>query len=107
MAVSKTKLHQLRNEVIEACFEALKGEPITDAAGNVILFEGKPLMRRPQAATLNVIRQLLKDNGIDRDPLEAPPAKTVTDGLPFADELPQFSPQAQAPSLPDFTNGEE
>lgn len=102
-----TRLYQLREELINKAFYALEGEAVTDKEGNPIIIDGKLLMKPPGAATLNVIRQLLKDNGIDREPLEAPPAKTVTDGLPFADELPQFFPQAQAPSLPDFTNGEE
>jgi hypothetical protein len=89
MSVAKTKLNKLRERVIEECFNALEGELIL-VEGVPLIVDGKPLRTRPTASTLNVIRQLLKDNGIDREAVEAP-AKVITDALPFEDpETPQI-----------------
>lgn len=88
MSVKPTNLHRLR-EKLAAEFLALmdSGEVVTTADGEPLLVDGKPVMKRPSPAMLNVIRQFLRDNGIDRDPIEADPSRpALTTGLPFVED---------------------
>ena len=57
-----------------------EGVPLTDAAGNPVLVDGKPVMGPPSAAMLNVIRGRLKDCGITSDASQSssPIAKIAT-----------------------------
>ena len=87
MTVRTTKLYKLRAILTEEFFDLmLKGEPYCDKEGTVVMVDGKPLMKRPPAATLNVIRQYLRDQGIDSDPLEPGPDPNEIKGLPFRDD---------------------
>jgi hypothetical protein len=87
MSVAKTNMHRLR-ERLAADFEALlkEGEVVMQN-GEPLVIEGKLVMKRPSPAMYNVIRQFLKDNGIDREPVDVP-AVGVKDvsSLPFHED---------------------
>lgn len=76
-----------KTSALEQMFNALVGEL------NKQLTEGRKVLTKsgdvetvsPDAATLNVIRQLLKDNGIEATEENEELAK-LRDSLPFADE---------------------
>ena len=68
------------------------GVPVTDKDGNAVMHNGKPLMRSPDAATLSVIRQFLRDNGCTSDPLPAA-GKPLTENLPFDDSASPEQPE--------------
>lgn len=85
MSVARTNLHRLRERLAKEFQEILdqgepmivNGEVLKDAAGNAV-------MQRPSSAMLNTIRQFLRDNGIDREPVEPPEDKPpLTKSLPF------------------------
>lgn len=87
--VAPTRLYQLRELAIAQAFQMLKGAPATDREGNVIIMpDGSPLMLAPTPAAMNVIRQLLKDNGVDREPTEAPKGRELTHFIPEDDQEP-------------------
>jgi hypothetical protein len=86
MAVVKTKLHQLRERLTQEFADILRegGDPILDKDGQPVIVEGRVMRERPSPAMLNVIRQHLKDNGIDDDPIEGNfRTVDVNDALPF------------------------
>jgi len=87
--VARTKLHRLRERLAQEFEDILNtGEPLLDNEGNPIVISGKPVFKRPSPAMYNTIRQFLRDNGIDRDPLDIDPEKPpVTDALPFVEDL--------------------
>jgi hypothetical protein len=66
-----TRLGRIQIALSEAYLEALKGEPFTDTEGNLVLFEGKPLLVPPKAGILKEAREYLKDMGITEEPEEA------------------------------------
>lgn len=92
-------LDRLRDKLSDELNTILtSGEPYTDKDGNVVVVDGRPLMKRPSSATLNVIRQFLKDNGYDRDPINTPAGPPITDALPFEDDSTQFLDYTPPPS---------
>ena len=69
------------------------GEPLTkriylDKDGHIVYFEGKPLMRRAPASVLKEVREFLKDNGIDEEPLEGGPTQSLAKQLKQFDDDP-------------------
>ena len=83
------QLYRLRELAIAQAFQMLKGRPAEDKEGNLILIDGQPLMLPPSPAAMNVIRQLLKDNGVDREPIEAiPGGRALTECIPDDDQEP-------------------
>jgi hypothetical protein len=62
--------HRLRERLAEEFNAILDSGEVLMKDGEPVLIDGKPIMKRPSPAMYNVIRQYLKDNGIDRDPLE-------------------------------------
>ena len=99
---NSTKLYQLRERMIDECFQALLGTPALDKEGHVIMVDGKPLMIRPTASTLNVIRQTLKDNGIDHEPITAEAPNRLKE-LPFVEEGDLLPEPPERKSLPNWT----
>lgn len=88
-AVASMRLYRLRELAIEQAFQMLKGTPAQDKEGNVVMLDGRVLMLPPSPAAMNVIRQLLKDNGVDREPIEAAPGrKALTALIPEDDQEP-------------------
>lgn len=81
----RTKMDRLREKMIEECIDILDN-------GEVKMTEQGPIRVRPSASMLNVVRQLLKDNGIDQEPIE--PTRILTDELPFVE-----------PKSPDLIEG--
>jgi hypothetical protein len=75
-------LHHVRDKLSVLLEGMLEGVPYTDKEGNVVMINGTPLLRAPDAATLSVIRQFLRDNGCVSDAMPAT-GKPVAEGLPF------------------------
>lgn len=96
MAVVKTQLYRLRERLTQEFAAILQegGDLILTKEGQPILDkDGKPLRKQLSPAMLNVIRQHLKDNGIDSDPIETT-FQTVDakNALPF-EEPPRGLPE--------------
>ncbi len=85
MPVLKTNLHRLRERLAKEFQEILdQGEPLVINGELVRDQKGNVVMQRPSAAMLGNIRQFLRDNGIDRDPIDVPEDKPpLTKSLPF------------------------
>lgn len=101
MTTRPTKLHQLRERVIDECFAALEGELVM-VDGAPLMHDGKFVRTRPTASTLNVIRQLLKDNGVDTEPITAEAPNRLKE-LPFeepGDLLPEPPERKSLPHCP-------
>lgn len=65
-------LNQTSDKFDELLLDILtNGTPLVDASGAAVLVDGKPVMGRPSAAVLNVIRARLKDAGIASDASQA------------------------------------
>jgi hypothetical protein len=91
MSVQPTKLERLHKGLAETFLDMLKGEPLTDANGTAVLGEdGKAIYVRPKAAILKEIREFLKDNGIDSEPLEGTPVDSVAKKLTQFDGDPLY-----------------
>lgn len=87
--VASTQLYRLRELAIAQAFRMLEDRPAQDKEGNVVMLYGHVLMLPPSPAALNVIRQLLKDNGVDREPIEATPGRlALTTLIPDDDQEP-------------------
>lgn len=66
-----TRLPALHRAQTEAMFRALKGEPLLDANGTPILDRnGEVQWMPPSAGVLKAVNEFLKQNGIDREPVE-------------------------------------
>jgi hypothetical protein len=80
-------MHSLRERLASDFEQILKeGEPLV-VNGEPLVIDGKVVMKRPAPAMYNVIRQFLRDNGIDREPLDVPPGKpTTVAALPFHED---------------------
>lgn len=77
------------NKVLEALFDALAAE-MTDQLENgkqKLSKEGELVRESPDAATLNVIRQLLKDNGIQVIGEKSDALRSIVNALPFNTDL--------------------
>lgn len=69
--VQVTRLPKLHIAQTEAYFNALRGEPLCDANGTPILdAQGQIQWRPPSAAVLRACNEFLKNNGIDREPVD-------------------------------------
>ncbi|MGL5935862.1 MAG: hypothetical protein ACRCZI_09595 [Cetobacterium sp.] len=87
MHATTTKMYRLRERLAQEFEEILNTKTvITDDTGKPIMVDGKPLVKAHSPAMYNVIRQFLKDGGIDRDPLPGDvPEGHIVDSLPFAE----------------------
>ncbi len=92
MPVSRTNLHRLRERLAKEFHDLLEnGEPMI-VNGEVLRDDkGRVIMQRPSAAMLGNIRQFLRDNGIDRDPVDVDPeTPPLVKSLPFEDDQDQL-----------------
>ena len=81
--------HRLRERLAEEFNAILDHGEVLMKDGELVLIDGKPIMKRPSPAMYNVIRQYLKDNGIDRDPLDLKRSTLIEDDvktLPFDED---------------------
>jgi hypothetical protein len=87
MSVQRTNMHRLRERLAKDFEEILNvGEPLM-VNGEPLVIDGKVVMKRPAPAMYNVIRQFLRDNGIDREPVDLPNDKpSVVANLPFHED---------------------
>jgi hypothetical protein len=102
MSVQPTKLERLHRDFSDTLSEMLKGEPLVDANGTAVLDElGKPIYVRPKAAILKEIREFLKDNGIDSEPIEGTPVDSVAKKLTQFDGDPLYLEETASESQPE------
>lgn len=98
--VHPAKLPKLHRDLTDALSEGLKGTPLLDANDRAILDEsGKVIYRRPDAAFLKVVREFLKDNGIESEPIEGSPVESVAKQLTHFEGDPLFLEEPE--SLPE------
>lgn len=84
MPVLKTNLHRLRERLAKEFIHLMDSGEVVMNGEEPLVVDGKLVMKRPSPAMLNVIRQFLRDNGIDRDPIDVPEDKPpLTKSLPF------------------------
>lgn len=87
--VKTTYLGRIHTGLCKTFLEALKGEPLVDREGNLVLRpDGQPFMVAPKAATLREIRTFLKDHGIDEEPTETSGIVEVTKAIKHFDDDP-------------------
>ena len=67
-AVKTTRLGKIQTALSEGLIDALKGEPLYDSDGGVIMVEGKPLLGPPKPGILKEAREYLKDMGVTEEP---------------------------------------
>lgn len=65
-----TQLAGVHTEACAVAMKLLKGEYLQDKEGNLVLFEGKPVMKPCSAAAFREVREMLKDHGIDEEATE-------------------------------------
>lgn len=101
--VHSTKLPRLHSAYTDVLFELLKGEPLLDANGTAVLGEdGKAIYVRPKAAVLKEIREFLKDNGIDSEPVEGGATESLAKRLTQFEGDPLYLEEPdQAENLPE------
>lgn len=87
MSVSKNNLYRLRERIAKDFDDLLANGEVVMKDGEPLVLDGKVVMKRPSPAMYNVIRQFLRDNGIDRDPLDVPAGKPASvSALPFHED---------------------
>ena len=80
-------MHRLRERLAQEFAAILNEGEVAMRDGEPLVIDGKLVMKRPSPAMFNVMRQFLKDNGIDRDPLEAEANRPgVIESLPFHED---------------------
>jgi hypothetical protein len=85
--VRKAKLPRLHMDFTDVLSEMLKGEPLLDANGRAVLDEhSRPIYVRPGPAFLKVVKEFLKDNGIDSEPIEGGATESLAKALKQYDE---------------------
>ena len=101
--VQPTKLERLHKGLADTFLDMLKGEPLVDPNGTAILDEhSKVIYVRPKAAILKEIREFLKDNGVDSEPMDGTPVDSVAKKLTQFDGDPLFLEESAASELPDM-----
>jgi hypothetical protein len=75
-------------EIMAALHEALAAEFVDLLKNGVTCYDkdGNAYQRKANASELNVIRQMLKDNGIEAELTNSKPLQSVVAGLPFEGE---------------------
>ena len=87
MATKRTNLHRLRERIASDFMEILDKGEVLMKEGEPLVIDGQVVVKRPSPAMYNVIRQFLRDNGIDREPVDVDPSKpSVVSQLPFAED---------------------
>ncbi|MGL5935034.1 MAG: hypothetical protein ACRCZI_05370 [Cetobacterium sp.] len=87
MGTNSTKLHRIRELLAQEFLLALQTKEVyTDKEGVPIMIDGKPLRKSHSPAMLTAAAKFLKDNGIDRDPIDGDyEGKPVVEDLPFTE----------------------
>jgi hypothetical protein len=76
--VSTTYMGRLHKALCEVLLDSLRGEPLIDDQGQHLLdINGRPRYERPTPQMLREIREFLKDNGIDQEPLDGTPVAQI------------------------------
>ncbi len=102
MSVTATNMHRLRERLAKEFEQILREGEVVMKDGEPLVIDGKVVLKRPSPAMFNVIRQFLRDNGIDRDPVDIDPAKpALVESLPFAEEEPLPIEHLESPDASD------
>ncbi|ATS93398.1 terminase small subunit [Ralstonia phage DU_RP_I] len=83
---SEKELGEVHNEMAAWCLDILKGIPVTDKDGNLVIEGGRVVRLPPAPAYLNVIRQFLKDNDIQAEPAKGSSMGDLSDLPVFEDD---------------------
>ena len=94
--VRTTYMGKLHENLCKVMLEALKGEPLFDKKGKPVLRDGEPVMILPRAATLKEIREFLKDNGIDQEPIEGTAIHDVKEKYLTYEDEPLLIPERES-----------
>ena len=62
--VKTTRLGLIQRALGDAIILSLKGEPLVDGDGDIIMVDGKPLLGPPKTGSLKEAREYLKDRGV-------------------------------------------
>ena len=82
-----TNLHRLRERLAKEFEQILNDGEVVMVGDQPLVVDGKVVVKRPSPAMYNVIRQFLRDNGIDREPVNVDPDKpSVISALPFHED---------------------
>jgi len=84
--VQRTKLYEIHQKQCRVLLKALDGEPLLDGEGNPVIIAGEVFLKPPTAAVLREVREFLKDNGIDQEPMEGSGVVEVSKALEFYDD---------------------
>lgn len=68
--VKATRMYRMWDAHCDAIMLALKGTPLVNRAGELVLLNGEPVITPPTAAHLKEARELMKQCGIDEEPME-------------------------------------
>lgn len=87
--VSTTYMGRLHKKLCEVLLDALKGEVVLDDHGNPVTDDfGQQKFSRPTPQLLKEVREFLKDNGIDSEPLDGSPVAQISSmARVYEDEL--------------------
>lgn len=92
MAVTRNNMHRLRERLAKEFEQILSEGEVVMVNGEPLVINGKVVMKRPSPAMYNVIRQFLRDNGIDRDPVDVPGDRpALVETLPFMEEAQEIN----------------
>lgn len=85
-----------KDDTLQSLHEALANDMLDRLSnGEEVVKDGEVVRVKPSAATLNAIRQFLKDNGIEAQRLPGNPLGKLASQLPFTgeeDDLPATHP---------------
>jgi hypothetical protein len=65
-----TKLATVHTEACDVALQMLKGRPMVNKNGDLVLIDGKPIYEPCSAAAFREVREMLKDHGIDEEATE-------------------------------------
>lgn len=93
MSVKKVLLPKLHTSFAQHLSDLLHNGEVIEVDGLPLVIDGVVQRRKPSAPILNVIRQFLKDNGIDSEASEASPIVETQKALRSYDDDPLVIPE--------------
>ena len=90
------KLGGIHDNLANWCIQVLKGRPLRDNDGLIMYdSDGVMMIELATPSEMNIVRQFLKDNGIDASPRAGNPMDILKDAmeLPFGDKITPINKQ--------------
>lgn len=84
---------ELHTRTMKAFLDMLEPYPVLSKENEIVMFEGKPLMRRPTAAEMKVISEWLAQHGIDEELTEDCDTTKLAEKLRKFDDSPLYIPE--------------